>query len=184
MIFTEAGKQLVDMAFSGLKDEQNKKIIENDMLKGINLLDETKWLGIGLEQINSPILCSHTDFNRGNILIKDNPLEIKLVDLDYTGYNYRGVDLGRYFSCWRQKEMLFGFDRFPTDKEMSLFLKTYINEMVKYQGEDYFKMEINQESSMIREAKYFTLIAYYIDSMFLIMQYTMSPNDKQKFLVS
>ena len=179
----EKGKEFMTMMFGGLETEEDKESI-NKMLQGISLDDEAKWLGLGLEEVKSPVLCTHTDFNRGNVLVKDDPLEIKLVDLDYSGYNFRGVDFGRYFSCWRQKELLFGFDRFPTDEEMGLFLKAYIKESVNLNGEDYLKKEVNSEAFMIRETKYFTLIAYFIDSAFLVYQYAINPNDKQKYLVS
>ena len=171
------------MMFGGLETEEDKESI-NKMLQGISLDDEAKWLGLGLEEVKSPVVCAHSDFNRGNILIKDDPLEIKLVDLDYSGYNFRGVDFGRYFSCWRQKELLFGFDRFPTDEEMGVFLKAYIKESVNLNGEDYLKKEANSESFITRESKYFTLISYFIGSFFLILQYKQYPDEKLKYLVS
>ena len=179
----EDGQQFISMIFAALETEEDKENI-NKMLQGFSLNDEAKWLGLGLEEVKSPVINTHTDFNRGNILIKDDPLEIKLVDLDYSGYNFRGVDFGRYFSCWRQKELLFGFDRFPTDEEMGLFLKAYIKECVNLHGEDYLKNEVNSEAFMIRESKYFTLIAYFIGSFFLILQYKQYPDEKLKYLVS
>ena len=177
----EDGQQFISMIFATLETEEDKKNI-NKMLQGFSLQDEAKWLGLGLEEVKSPVVCAHSDFNRGNILIKGDPLEIKLVDLDYCGYNFRGFDFGKYFACWKQKE-IFGFDRFPTDEEMGLFLKAYIKECVNLYGEDYLKKEVNSEAFMIRESKYFTLITYLIDSFFLVLQYTHYPDEKLKYLV-
>ena len=181
---SENGQKYFDMIITELDSEEVKKNIQQVILQGKNMKEEAKWLGSGLKSVKSQLVTAHMDFNRGNILIKDDPFEIRLIDLDFSGYNYRGTDFGRYFSTWRQKEMLFGFDRFPSDEEMSSFFKAYIKENVNLHGEGYLKKEINSVDSMIKETKYFTLIAYFVDTLFLIFKYKTSQDDKQGFAVS
>ena len=180
----ENGQKYFDMMITEIDSEEVKKNIQEVILQGKSMREEAKWLGSGLKSVKSQLVTAHMDFNRGNILVKDDPFEIRLIDLDFSGYNYRGTDFGRYFSTWRQKEMLFGFDRFPSDEEMSLFLKAYIKENVNLHGEGYLKKEINTVASMIKETKYFTLIAYFVDTLFLIFKCKISQDDKQEFVVS
>jgi thiamine kinase-like enzyme len=146
-----------------------------------------KWLKAILAS-NSPIVFSHCDFNRGNILIRENSNnnnpEIFLIDFDFSSYNYRGIDIGRYFSSWGHEDPMFGFGEYPTDEQMSVFVCAYINESIKLSGNSYSELEINSKENIIKEAKLFTLYSYLIDVIFCF--YT-SNNDESKsseYLVS
>ena len=87
-----------------------------------------------INKVNSPLVFSHNDLNRQNRLVKfdDNgQKQIYFIDLDFTNYGWRGLDLGRYFSNYRHHDDMFGAESFPTDHEMDIFLNEYRHEMVR-----------------------------------------------------
>lgn len=142
------------------------------------------------KKVNSRFVFSHSDFNRGNRLVQKVKGEdggerkrIWIVDFDYSTINYRGIDLGRYFSNYRHEEDMFGDEGFPTDEEMALFLEEYRQECARIQGPQY--LEANPLEQIIREAKIFTLTAYG-DYFFCLMMYLNDPKGPKKdyFLVS
>ncbi|KAH9396450.1 hypothetical protein TYRP_019857 [Tyrophagus putrescentiae] len=141
-----------------------------------------------MAEVGSPHVFSHSDFNRGNRLVKevkdDSGVTIKkeiyLVDFDYSTYNYRGYDLGRYFSNYRHTDDMFGNEGFPTDEQMGLFLNEYRQECAKVQGDHYLKLEINSLEQLIKEAKVFLLNALTIDYFFCLMMYSLNPTGEKK----
>ena len=137
----------------------------------INLTDELQWVRKTMEQINSPIVFSHNDLNRRNILIKEDneskETQIFFIDFDWTNYYYRGIDLGQYFALWGQKEVDFGYVDFPSDQQMCVFIDAYINEMTKIFGTSYGKEEISCRQQLIKEAKVFALFSYIKDIQYL-----------------
>lgn len=141
-----------------------------------------------MAEVGSPHVFSHSDFNRGNRLVKevkdDSGVTIKkeiyLVDFDYSTYNYRGYDLGRYFSNYRHTDDMFGNEGFPTDEQMGLFLNEYRLECAKVQGDHYLKLEINSLEQLIKEAKVFLLNALTIDYFFCLMMYSLNPTGEKK----
>ncbi|CAG2102829.1 unnamed protein product [Medioppia subpectinata] len=124
-----------------------------------DLLAEMSWLRHQVLAIKSPVLFSHNDFNRTNILIRDlnpdnNQLDIYFVDFDFSSYNYRGCDFGNYFSTWASDSAEFGVDsRFPTDRQMWPFIDGYIREMTAINGNSFTQLEINSFQRLIKEAK-------------------------------
>ena len=146
----------------------------------LNYIQEIDWLKKTMEGLNSPIVLSHNDLNRRNILIKQEngckELQLYLIDFDWTNYNYRGLDLGQYFACWRQKEVDFGYVDFPSDQQMCVFIDAYINEMTKIFGTSYGKEEINCRQQLIKEAKVFALFSYIKDILYCIHMATITQN--------
>ncbi|CAG2103513.1 unnamed protein product [Medioppia subpectinata] len=124
-----------------------------------DLLAEMSWLRHQVLAIKSPVLFSHNDFNRTNILIRDlnpdnNELDIYFVDFDFSSYNYRGCDFGNYFSTWASDSAEFGVDsRFPTNCQMCPFIDGYIREMTAINGNSFTQLEINSRQRLIKEAK-------------------------------
>ncbi|CAG2163283.1 unnamed protein product [Oppiella nova] len=99
----------------------------------VDLIHENSWLERAIHELMSPIVFSHNDFNRRNILIHESPndqnMDIYLIDFDWTNYSYRGADFGTYFCSWGQRELDFGSGDFPTDTQMYPFIDAYIQEM-------------------------------------------------------
>ena len=146
-----------------------------DILKRVDFVSEINWLLKVIEGLdNCPIVFSHNDFNKKNILVKETEgsedIQIFLIDFDWSSYNYRGVDLGQYFSSWAQIEPDFGSGEFPTDEQMLPFIDAYIEEMSQILGDSYAKQEINSRKQLIKEAKIFSLLSFMKDYMYFIFQ--------------
>ncbi|XP_054157533.1 choline kinase alpha-like [Oppia nitens] len=163
------------------KDEIRKGIISKQAVDSnlktfqeVDVLDEYIWLLDLVTKQKSPIVFSHNDFNRRNILVKDTivnnnqELEIYLIDFDWSCYGMRGIDLGQYFCGWAQVETDFGDGPIPTDQQMSVFIDAYMAEMSQLVGNDYLKQAVNSREKVIKEAKIFTLYAYMKDVMYLV----------------
>jgi len=146
---------------------QNRKTLST-----LDFYSELQWIKNAILSSNCPVMFTHCDFNRGNILIRDqktesdNNLDIFLIDFDYSSNNYRGIDIGRYFSSWGHKDPMFGFGEFPTDDQMSVFINAYIEESKKLLGNSYAQIEVNSRENIIKEAKLFTLYCLLIDVLF------------------
>lgn len=108
------------------------------------------------------------------------------MDFDYSTYNFRGYDLGRYFSNYRHvKDDMFSNESLPSDKEMFLFLKEYQLECSKVQGKFYLNQKINSIDQLVLESKVFLLNALTIDFFFCLMMYCLNPTGEKNeyFLV-
>jgi len=150
------------------------------VLNRINYISEMDWLREIIEDLKSPPVFSHNDFNKKNILVNEREnseeVQIFLIDFDWTTYNLRGIDLGQYFSSWGQIEPDFGSGEFPTDEQMYVFIDSYIDEMCKIFGDSYSKQEINSRQQLIKEAKIFALISFMKDLMYFIWQFSQNNN--------
>lgn len=92
---------------------------------------------------------------------------ITKVDFDYSTYNFRGYDLGRYFSNYRHVlDNMFSNEGFPSDEEMYLFLNEYQTECSKVQGKFYLEQEINSIEQLVKEVKGTQFTAYYFVTIF------------------
>ena len=150
-----------------------KEIEKNQypVLSKLDFIEELKWLRKTIEELKSPLVLSHNDLNRRNILIRETegcPPEIFLIDFDWTNYNYRGVDLGQYYACFGQKEVDFGLIDFPSDEGMSVFIDAYVKQMNQLFGNQYSKQNINSKERLIKEAKVFALMAFIKDIIYCI----------------
>ncbi|CAG2115861.1 unnamed protein product [Medioppia subpectinata] len=134
--------------FDGIKSKQMIDIINgspHECLKGANLGHEMSWVRDAITSAPKILVLSHCDFNRGNILIQQNGSQVDLffIDFDFTSHNYRGIDLGRYFSSWKHTDPHFGADPFPTDQQMTPFIDAYIQESDRLTGNEFSKNVLN-----------------------------------------
>ena len=157
-----------------------------ETLKKLDFGEELKWTRDAILASNPVLVFSHSDFNRGNILVQesDQKLDIFFIDFDYSSYNFRGIDIGRYFSSWRHTDPHFGAEVYPTDEEMSTFLDAYIDESNKIFGNSYSDSELNSKEYLIKESKLFTLVSLIIDVGFCIWMADMNDSRIDEFLVN
>ncbi|XP_054157527.1 choline/ethanolamine kinase-like [Oppia nitens] len=146
----------------------------------LSLAEETDWYLKTVDALNCPIVFSHNDLNRRNILISESnnnnnnnnenfeDIEIYLIDFDWCVYDYRGTDFGQYFSRWAQEETDFGVGVFPTNEQMIPFIDSYIGQMSQLVGDKYQKQAINSREQLIKESKVFTLMAFIKDILYCI----------------
>ena len=145
---------------SYLNGEVRQEIIKNnyELLAKYNVLEEIPWLRKVIVELDSPIVLSHNDFNRRNILIREVDNEIFFIDFDWSCYSYRGTDIGQYFSNWCQEGWFFDYRPFPTDQQMYPFIDAYIKRMTEIFGKSFPKQEINSRQRLIMESKVFALL--------------------------
>ncbi|CAG2168873.1 unnamed protein product [Oppiella nova] len=125
----------------------------------MDLLAEMAWLRQVVVDLNSPVVFSHNDLNRRNILVvkgdenNNQNLDLYLIDFDWSNYMYRGADLGDYFANWCQQELDFGGNDFPDDQQLLPFIDAYITEMSLLCDDSYAKHEINSRETLLKESK-------------------------------
>ena len=159
---------------------------EYESLKRLDFSSQLFWVKKAILRADKILVFSHSDLNRGNILIdeKSGNLDIFFIDFDFSGHNFRGIDFGRYFSSWKQKDPNFGHEDYPTDQQMYPFIDAYIEEWNRLTGNQFSKNELNSREHIIKEAKLFTLMGVLIDVLFCIWKVGAEPDSVQEFLVS
>ena len=166
-----------------VRDEITKKNYQ--MLAKFNFVEEMKWLRKLMVNVGSPIIFTHNDFNRRNILIRETEdktdFDIFLIDFDWSSYNFRGADFGQYFSGWCQKASDWECNPFPSDQEMSVFIDAYIKRMTEIFGEKYAKQDINSRERLCKESKVFAMYSMVRDVIFCIWKCDRTPD--KEFLV-
>ncbi|XP_066251808.1 choline/ethanolamine kinase isoform X2 [Euwallacea similis] len=133
-----------------------------ELLTGVDLRAEFKWLKNRLEQENSPVVFCHNDMQEGNILTsldsdKENDpqgSELIIIDFEYCSYNYRSFDIANHFIEWvyNYSEEKFPFYRedlsnYPTEKQRLTFIRSYLNSVGSRE----------QPKKILKEVEVFTL---------------------------
>ncbi|CAG2103512.1 unnamed protein product, partial [Medioppia subpectinata] len=132
-----------------------REIQKNNLktLMSTDLVAEMAWVREVMVSLNSPVVFSHNDLNRRNILVTNNnsDVDVYIIDFDWSCYMYRGADLGDYFVNWCQQD--YGPEVFPTDDQMLVFIDAYIRELTAINGNSFAQLEINSRQRLIKEAK-------------------------------
>ena len=103
-----------------------------------DVLTECSWIRKVLPLVNSRVVFSHNDVNRGNHLVRNSDKKIILVDYEFSGYCYRGFEIGNYFGM---KMFDFGAEKFRTGYD--------------YPNEEYRREFIMAYSERIKQNGYF-----------------------------
>lgn len=162
------------------------KSSEFESLKRLDFAGQLIWLKDAILRHHKTLVLSHCDFNRGNILIRKNEetLDLFFVDFDFTSYNYRGIDFGRFFSSWKHIDPNFGDDCYPTDQQMSPFFEAYIEEWNRITKKQFSNNAFNTKQQLIRETNLFTLAGIMIDVQFCLWKVGVDPDSAQEFMVN
>lgn len=124
-------------------DEYHEKYIN------FNIKHEFNELLKFAKSLKSPVVFCHNDIFFGNILkLKDN--DLMLIDYEDSSYNYRGYDIGAYFSSFMFNSVnndsypYFSYyqDAFPNQDDQVTFVNAYIDE---------YKKRVNKESKESEE---------------------------------
>jgi thiamine kinase-like enzyme len=75
-------------------------------------------------QSSSIVLC-HNDLNHGNLLWDANRSQLLAVDLEFSGINHRGFDLGNHFCEWAGLELQ--YQKCPSDDQIRLWCSFYLD---------------------------------------------------------
>ena len=148
---------------------------------------EVEWMLQFLQQLDSPIVFCHNDLQEGNLMEVAGGLggageggagsvgkvagplgEVKVVDYEYGGYNYRGFDWGNFFceiACDNFVEQYPGFclnpDKYPSDEQQKVLLQAYLRGREPAAGE---------MDAMIVEANSFAMASHLFWTLWAVAQ--------------
>ncbi|CAF3526428.1 unnamed protein product [Adineta steineri] len=122
-----------------LRTEHDREIFK-EIQSVCNFKEEFEQLKNLLSTIDSPVCFTHNDFHAGNILrLKSQPDNYTVIDFEYCSYNYRGYDIGNYFS-----ELMFDyksatewpffnvdFTLYPNENQQMIFITSYIDSSIQ-----------------------------------------------------
>ncbi|CAL8084232.1 unnamed protein product [Calicophoron daubneyi] len=82
--------------------------VVHELTNKLQLMEEYEWLKSKLFMNGKnafPVVFCHNDFQENNILVlndpaKDGCYEMLPIDFEYSGYNFRGFDIGNHFNEW------------------------------------------------------------------------------------
>lgn len=130
---------------------------------------ETEWIERTIPKIKTRVVFCHNDLNRSNVLIRNDPegklsWDQKLVPIDYefSGYNYRGTDIGNHF-CMRRFD--FGAEKFmtglpyPNDEQRRVFVTAYAEYLKDHNNyDDYDPSGLDSVEHILMETEFGTLM--------------------------
>jgi len=107
------------------------------IIQSFDFEKEYFWMKNMLMNIDSPIVFCHNDAHEGNIIHINNDnadkADLRLIDFDYSSYNFRGFDIGNHFS-----EHIHEYDEkfpdgviatqenYPSEEEQERFARSYL----------------------------------------------------------
>lgn len=168
-----------------LKDSKTATILERDravadeVLSKFDFKEELNWINSEIGRLGpQPIVFCHRDIRRANVLLKppnyltttELPLKDRLVliDIEFAGYTYRGVDLASYlgrvmyrFGTDRWPHFTFDLDDLPDEHAQRAFVRAYISEMSKFKGPDFSRDPVNSEERIFLELQFNYLTMFY-----------------------
>lgn len=156
-----------------LKHLENRGVDETRMslLRQIDLQvleKELEFLRSALQKTPSPIVFCHNDLLFGNILYDETSGTVHFVDFEYSGWNYRGFDIGNHF-C----ECMGGTDngvpdytKYPTEEQQHLFCQYYLG---AYEGlKDVSLVKEKDIKSLMIEANRYALLSHFYWGMWAL----------------
>nr|XP_019573369.1 PREDICTED: choline/ethanolamine kinase isoform X1 [Rhinolophus sinicus] len=168
-------KQILDLPPTGLP--------QMNLLEMYSLKDEMGNLRKLLDSTPSPVVFCHNDIQEGNILLLSEPENadsLMLVDFEYSGYNYRGFDIGNHFCEWvydyTHEEWPFYKAQpadYPTRAQQLHFIRHYLAEVKK--GETVSQEEQRKlEDDLLVEVNRYALASHFFWGLWSILQASMS----------
>ncbi|EME30812.1 choline/ethanolamine kinase isoform 2 [Galdieria sulphuraria] len=156
-----------------LKQLENTELDDSRrlLLKQIDLLvleKELEFLRNTLRKTPSPIVFSHNDLLFGNILYDEISGTVHFVDFEYSGWNYRGFDIGNHFcECMGGTDNgIPDYTKYPTEEQQHLFCQHYL---VSYGGfENVSSVNETDIKSLMIEANRYALLSHFYWGMWAL----------------
>lgn len=81
-----------------------------------------------LEGSDCPVVFCHNDVWSGNIMISKNDTIVSFVDFEFSGFNYRGFDIGNFFSeaAWGKVDGMVQDVGYPSSGQRRVFCEEYL----------------------------------------------------------
>lgn len=145
-------------------------------LFAFDVLAEADWAARIMAKIASRVVFAHNDSNRSNILLKESGASLfdrmMLIDYEFSGYNYRGADIGNLF--WMRvfdfgsEKFVSGFD-YPTEEARRQFIRAYADEC-KVSGAfpDWDENGRDSEDHLVIEAEFYGILCRLISVAWML----------------
>ncbi|KYR00596.1 hypothetical protein DLAC_02615 [Tieghemostelium lacteum] len=108
----------------------------------------------------------HNDLIPRNMIYDNDNDQVRFIDFEYSGYNYRGYDLGNFFCEFSGLDL--DYSRYPTEETQKLFLKYYLSFQHGYN--DISMVDSNELHQLYIEANHFTLVSHLMWGFWGIVQ--------------
>ncbi|NXX59958.1 CHKB kinase, partial [Scopus umbretta] len=171
-------KQISELTFP--EEGQLKKF---NHLKTYNLQEEMKSLRELLESTPSPVVFCHNDVQEaGNILLlagheASSSDKLMLIDFEYSGYNYRGFDIGNHFCEWVYDYTHDSWpffkaspENYPSRQQQLHFIRHYLSEDSGRRGDTTHEEQAHIEEEMLTEINRFALASHFFWGLWSILQ--------------
>jgi ethanolamine kinase len=96
----------------------------------VNLINEIAWLRNDVVPHDAPVAFCHNDVLGANILHNPETGDLRLIDFEYGGVNYRAFDIANHFNEYAGGTLdgNTNYDWFPTQEHQISFLRAYLTE--------------------------------------------------------
>ncbi len=92
------------------------------------IIAEIEWLKSTLAKISSPVVFCHGDLTNSNMIVESDEdgviTKVSIIDFDYSGYDYRGFDIGTHFTKFAG--ITGDYSKYPNAKTQYAFLSQYL----------------------------------------------------------
>ena len=102
------------------------------------LQNEVRFLEKTLARVRGPVVLCHNDLTLKNFVLDEAGRTVRLIDVEYAGWNFQASDLAGLFCEWCGEEM--DWSRFPDRTERYEFVKLYLEH---YTRDSLFVRDIN-----------------------------------------
>lgn len=130
--------------FAGCYQTRGQNLGEFERVRSLvefDAVEFTDWICKVLSAMKTRIVFTHNDANRSNIIVKGSPPDLDAADLDqrlllidceFSGYSYRGQDIGNAF-CMRKfdfagEKFISGYE-YPDEDDRRQYVEAYVEEM-------------------------------------------------------
>ena len=105
-------------------------VTDNNEIDISKLRLELEWLEKYIKSKNSPIVFAHNDLHSLNIMVNkknDNVVDMKLIDMEYSYYNYRAYDIANFFCTYARSDYYQTINNHPCKDIKMKFIKSYLD---------------------------------------------------------
>ena len=160
--------------------EHHKELVQKVI--NYDFMQPLEWVTEHVSKIKSPVVFSHNDMNLTNCLInpeEDEEDKITLIDFEFSGYNYRGCDIGRHFHyrgddvtkySKNDPEAFTKRIAYPSEEERRFFVKEYLSQYKRLNGN--LDDSIDNEDHVLLESEVYGSLV----KLFLVWYLINNPN--------
>ncbi|KAL9955963.1 hypothetical protein ACROYT_G037370 [Oculina patagonica] len=164
---------------------EQDKAVKLAKLKSVDLKKEFQFLRNYLETATSPgpVTFCHNDLQQGNILRvskevqgnNEEEFDIKLIDFEYSAYNYRAFDLANHFCEWMIDYTLpppqyfsLSLNNWPSKAQQLLFIRAYLGK--DSQNNHACTEPTIEESELLDQVNRFALASHFLWGLWGVVQ--------------